>query len=84
MIAAAFRRQLQKGAVGSREATKVSNVADLRDSGQRLNDRRDVYIGAIARAQQVSVLTANVDHFERLERVQVIDWTTFWRVAVGS
>ena len=49
-------------------------IADLRDGGQRLDDLHDVYIGATARAQQLPILTANVDHFERIENVQVIDW----------
>ena len=52
-------------------------IANFRDSGQRLDDLHNVYIGATARAQQVPVLTANVDHFERIENVQVIDWVSF-------
>ena len=52
-------------------------IADLRDSEQRLDDLHDVYIGATARTQQVPVLTANVDHFERIENVQVVDWDAF-------
>jgi tRNA(fMet)-specific endonuclease VapC len=52
-------------------------IADLRDDGQRLDDLHDVYIGATARTQQLPILTANVDHFERIGNVQVIDWTEF-------
>ncbi|GAA0728420.1 tRNA(fMet)-specific endonuclease VapC [Halorubrum trapanicum] len=52
-------------------------IADLRDDGQRLDDLHDVYIGATARAQQLPVLTANVDHFERIENVPVVDWAEF-------
>ena len=52
-------------------------IADLRGSGQRLDNLHDVYIGATARAQQLPVLTANVDHFERIENVQVVDWDEF-------
>lgn len=52
-------------------------IADLRDDGQRLDDLHDVYIGATARVQQLPVVTANVDHFERIENVQVVDWAEF-------
>lgn len=52
-------------------------IADLRESGERLDDLHDVYIGATARAQQLPVLTANVDHFERIENVQIVDWAEF-------
>jgi len=59
-------------------ATAAAEIlADLRDDGQRLDDLHDVYIAATARAQQLSVLTANVDHFERIENVQVVDWAEF-------
>jgi tRNA(fMet)-specific endonuclease VapC len=33
-----------------------------------------VYVGATARVRQLPVLTANVDHFERIENVSVVDW----------
>ena len=52
-------------------------IADLRADGQRLDDLHDVYIGATARTQQLPVLTANVDHFERIENVTVVDWAAF-------
>ena len=52
-------------------------IAALRADGNRLDDVHDVYIGATARAQQLPVLTANVDHFERIEDVPVIDWADF-------
>ncbi|KDS90847.1 twitching motility protein PilT [Halorubrum saccharovorum] len=52
-------------------------IADLRGGGQRLDDLHDVYIGATARVQQLPVLTANVDHFERIENVSVVDWEQF-------
>ena len=52
-------------------------ITDLRDDGQRLDDLHDVYIGATARAQELPVLTANIDHFERIENVPVIDWAEF-------
>ncbi|GAB7010671.1 type II toxin-antitoxin system VapC family toxin [Halorubrum trueperi] len=52
-------------------------IADLRDGGQRLDDLHDVYIGATARTQQLPILTANVDHFDRIENVQVVDWAEF-------
>ena len=52
-------------------------IADLRADGNRLDDVHDVYIGATARAQQLPVLTANVDHFEHIEDLPVIDWADF-------
>ena len=52
-------------------------IADLQARGKRLDDLHDVYIGATARTEQVPVLTANVDHFERMDGVQVVDWETY-------
>lgn len=52
-------------------------IADLRADGNRLDDLHDVYIAATARAQQLPVLTANVDHFKRIEDVPVINWSEF-------
>ena len=49
-------------------------IAELRDGGQRLDDLHDVYIAATARVQQLPVLTANVERFERIADVQVVDW----------
>ncbi len=49
-------------------------IAELRDAGTRLDDLHDVYVGATARVRQLPVLTANVDHFERIENVSVVDW----------
>lgn len=37
-----------------------------------LNDLHDVYIAATARPEQLPVLTANVDHFERID-----DWAAY-------
>jgi tRNA(fMet)-specific endonuclease VapC len=52
-------------------------IASLRGEGAPLNDLHDVYVAATARTEQLPVLTANVDHFERIEGVGVDDWTTF-------
>ena len=52
-------------------------IATLRTQGQRLDDLHDIYIGATARTQQLPVVTANVDDFERMDGVQVIDWEQF-------
>lgn len=48
-------------------------IADLRAGGQRLDDLHDVYIGATARTEQLPVLTANIDRFERIGGVRVVD-----------
>jgi tRNA(fMet)-specific endonuclease VapC len=36
-----------------------------------------VYIAATARSEELPVLTANVEHFERIDDVRVVDWETF-------
>ena len=57
--------------------TAAELLATLRDRGQPLDDLHDIYVGATARAQQLPVVTANVDHFERIDGIQVIDWNQF-------
>lgn len=52
-------------------------IADLQDRGVPLHDLHDVYVGAAALVEQVPVLTANVDHFERMSDVSVVDWKTY-------
>lgn len=52
-------------------------IAGLQDRGVSLHDLHDVYIGATARTERLTVLTANVDHFERIDDVQVVDWNAF-------
>lgn len=52
-------------------------IAALQRDGNALNDLHDVYIAATARTQQLSVLTGNVSHFERIDDVSVVDWHTY-------
>jgi tRNA(fMet)-specific endonuclease VapC len=52
-------------------------IATLKESGEPLHDLHDVYIAATARTEQLPVLTANVDHFERIDDVSVVDWATY-------
>lgn len=52
-------------------------IADLQESGAALNDLHDVYIAATARTEQLPVLTANVDDFDRIDGVRVVDWTAY-------
>jgi len=52
-------------------------IADLQDRGEPLHDLHDVYIAATARAEKLPVLTANVDHFDRIDEVRVVDWQEF-------
>lgn len=52
-------------------------IASLRTQGAMLNDLHDVYIAATARTAHLPVLTANVDHFERIDDVRVVDWTSY-------
>jgi len=59
-------------------ATAGANIiAELRDRGEPLDDLHDIYIAATARTEQLPVLTANVDHFARIDDVSVVDWTEF-------
>lgn len=59
-------------------ATAAAGIIDnLRTDGAMLNDLHDVYIAATARTEQLPVLTANIAHFERIDDVQVVDWTGY-------
>lgn len=57
--------------------TAAELIATLRARGQPLDDLHDIYVGATARTQQLPVVTANVDHFERIDGIPVIDWNQF-------
>jgi tRNA(fMet)-specific endonuclease VapC len=52
-------------------------IASLKHEAKSLDDLHDVYVAATARSEQLPVLTANVDHFERIEGVDVDDWMAF-------
>lgn len=52
-------------------------IASLQQRGKPVNDLHDVYVAATARTEQLPVLTANVGHFERIDDLEVVDWTTF-------
>lgn len=52
-------------------------IATLKRRGEPLNDLHDVYVASTARTERVPVLTANVSHFERIDDLEVVDWTTF-------
>jgi tRNA(fMet)-specific endonuclease VapC len=58
-------------------AAAADLIATLQQRGEPLHDLHDVYIGATARTEQLPVLTANVDHFERMDDVAVVEWTAF-------
>jgi|APHM01.1.fsa_nt_gi Predicted nucleic acid-binding protein, contains PIN domain len=56
-------------------ATKAATViATLQQDGRQLDDLHDVYIAATALTQDIPVVTANVDHFERIDGLSVVDW----------
>jgi len=57
--------------------TAARIIGSLKQQGRPLDDLHDVYIAATARTQQLPVVTANIDHFERIDNVEVIDWETF-------
>ena len=52
-------------------------ISELQQQGTPLHDLHDVYIGATAVVEQLPVLTANVDHFERMDDVTVVNWKSF-------
>lgn len=52
-------------------------IDDLQRRCEPLRDLHDVYIGATARTERLTVLTANVDHFDRMDGVRVLDWNEF-------
>jgi tRNA(fMet)-specific endonuclease VapC len=52
-------------------------IHTLQTRGEPLHDLHDVYVGATALTEQLPVLTANVDQFDRMDDVAVVDWTTF-------
>lgn len=52
-------------------------VAELQRRGEPLHDLHDVYVGATAMVEQLPVLTGNVDHFDRIDGVSVVDWKEY-------
>lgn len=51
--------------------------AGLKGAGGVGETALQLYIGATALTEQLPVLTANGDHFERMDDVTVVDWTSF-------
>jgi tRNA(fMet)-specific endonuclease VapC len=61
--------------IGRAVATAAAKIiVTLREQGDPLDDLHDVYIAATARTAQLPVLSSNVDHFEWIDDVSVIDW----------
>jgi tRNA(fMet)-specific endonuclease VapC len=54
--------------------TAAALIATLKERGEPLHDLHDVYIAATARTEGLPVVTANVDHFERIDELRVVDW----------
>lgn len=52
-------------------------IAALQHRGEPLNDLHDVYIAATAYTEQLPVLTANVDDFDRIDGIDVVDWNAY-------
>lgn len=52
-------------------------IHTLRSEGNALHDLHDIYVAATARTEQLPVLTANTDHFERIDGVRAVDWADF-------
>ncbi len=56
--------------------TAARIIAQLQQEGQPLNDLHDVYVAATALTQELPVVTANVDHFDRINALRVVGWNT--------
>lgn len=52
-------------------------IAALQQRGEPLNDLHDVYIAATAYTEQLPVLTANVDDFDRIDGIDVVNWRAY-------
>ena len=52
-------------------------IAALQQRGEPLNDLHDVYIAATAYTEQLPVLTTNVDDFDRIDGIDVVDWSAY-------
>ena len=52
-------------------------IAALQQRGEPLNDLHDVYIAATAYTEQLPVLTANVDDFDRIDGIDAVDWSAY-------
>ena len=52
-------------------------IAALQQRGEPLNDLHDVYIAATAYTEQLPVLTANVDDFDCIDGIDVVDWSAY-------
>lgn len=55
----------------ARKAGKIT--ADLIDEGKRI-EINDLYIAATGLLHEETVLTADVEHYERIEGLEVADW----------
>jgi tRNA(fMet)-specific endonuclease VapC len=52
-------------------------IAALQQRGEPLNDLHDVYIAATAYTEQLPVLTANVDDFDCIDGIDVVNWSAY-------
>ena len=58
-------------------AAAADIIDELQRAGRPLNDLHGVYIAATARTEHLPVLTANVKHFDRIESIEVVNWTEY-------
>ena len=61
---------------GNQEAMIAGDVMALLWRRGQIIDVEDVMIGATALARQLTVVTSNLDHFRRIPRLPVEDWTS--------
>ncbi|MFB6245825.1 MAG: type II toxin-antitoxin system VapC family toxin [Candidatus Nanohaloarchaea archaeon] len=71
---AGVKKNLEIIPVDERVAEKAGEVmADLKNRGER-EDINEIYIAATGLGPDALVLTANINHFRRVEGIEVVDW----------
>ncbi len=59
---------------GIEEIEECSEIfADLQKQG-KIIEMRDIFIGGICRRLNIPLVTRNIDHFKRIENLQLIQW----------
>jgi tRNA(fMet)-specific endonuclease VapC len=58
----------------AKEAARI--IAELTEKGSMIS-MNDVYIAAVARVHDETVLTSDVAHFEKVDGLNVVDWAEY-------
>lgn len=57
--------------------TAARIMAELERAGEPLHDLHDIYIAATAITEELTLLTSNTSHFERVEEASIEDWEEY-------